>query len=89
MAPPTKWGIGLKLAGLRLSGIAAVEGGVAAAFRREIEAADDPKAKRPDRERLALSSPFRTLKLWVEDASTPAKLAATWRVSSKHTSSFA
>ncbi len=51
-----------------------VEGGVAAAFRREIEAADDPKAKEKELEAElhAYSSPFRTAEaLAVEEIIDP------------------
>ena len=42
-----------------------IEGGVTAAYRREIDAAEDPEAKRAENEaRLnALRSPFRTVRL--------------------------
>jgi methylmalonyl-CoA decarboxylase subunit alpha len=51
-----------------------VEGGVAAAFRREIQAADDPKAKEKELEEelRAYSSPFRTAEaLAVEEIIDP------------------
>lgn len=51
-----------------------VEGGVAAAFRREIEAADDPRAKERELEAelLAYTSPFRTAEaLAVEEIIDP------------------
>ena len=51
-----------------------VEGGVAAAFRREIQAADDPKAKEKELEAglRAYSSPFRTAEaLAVEEIIDP------------------
>ena len=51
-----------------------IEGGVAAAFRREIEAAEDPKAREQELERelRAYSSPFRTAEaLAVEEIIDP------------------
>jgi acetyl-CoA carboxylase carboxyltransferase component len=51
-----------------------VEGGVAVAYRREIEAADDPKAKEAalEDEHRFYSSPFRTAEAFgVEDMIDP------------------
>jgi acetyl-CoA carboxylase carboxyltransferase component len=51
-----------------------IEGGVAAAYRRVIEAADDPDAKRREieAELEALASPFRTAEATGQDIIDPA-----------------
>jgi acetyl-CoA carboxylase carboxyltransferase component len=51
-----------------------IEGGVSAAYRRIIEAADDPAAKRLEieRELEALASPFRTAEATAQDIIDPA-----------------
>jgi acetyl-CoA carboxylase carboxyltransferase component len=75
MAATDKMGIGLKLAWPTAEwGSLPVEGGVAAAFRREIEAADDPKAKEAEIEAKLrrFASPFRTAEAFgVEDVIDP------------------
>ena len=52
-----------------------ISGGAAAAYRREIESADDPEAKRVEIEdRLnALASPFRTAEATGQDIIDPAE----------------
>ncbi|MDM9558063.1 acyl-CoA carboxylase subunit beta [Bordetella petrii] len=75
MAATDKVGIGLKLAWPTAEwGSLPVEGGVAAAFRREIEAADDPRQKEAEiEEKLRrFGSPFRTAEAFgVEDVIDP------------------
>jgi methylmalonyl-CoA decarboxylase subunit alpha len=49
-----------------------IEGGVAAAFRREIAAAPDPKGRETAAELRAIASPFRTTQAFgVEDIVDP------------------
>ncbi|QWE98170.1 acyl-CoA carboxylase subunit beta [Cupriavidus sp. EM10] len=75
MAATDKNGLGLKLAWPTAEwGSLPIEGGVAAAFRREIAASDDPAAKERELEhRLRqLASPFRTAEAFgVEDVLDP------------------
>jgi acetyl-CoA carboxylase carboxyltransferase component len=75
MAATDKNGLGLKLAWPTAEwGSLPIEGGVAAAFRREIAAAEDPAAKeREIEQRLRLvASPFRTAEAFgVEDIIDP------------------
>ena len=75
MATCQQRGVNLKLAWPSAEwGSLPVEGGVAVAFRREIEAADDPKAKEAELEEelRVYSSPFRTAEAFgVEDILDP------------------
>jgi acetyl-CoA carboxylase carboxyltransferase component len=75
MATTDKTGIGLKLAWPSAEwGSLPIEGGVAAAFRREIEAAANPREKERELEAdlRALTSPFRTAEAFgVEDIIDP------------------
>lgn len=75
MATCQQRGVNLKLAWPSAEwGSLPVEGGVAVAFRREIEAADDPKAKEAELEEelRVYASPFRTAEAFgVEDILDP------------------
>jgi methylmalonyl-CoA decarboxylase subunit alpha len=75
MATTDKNGIGLKLAWPSAEwGSLPIEGGVAAAYRREIAAAEDPaqKEKELEAELRALASPFKTAEAFgVEDIIDP------------------
>lgn len=75
MATCDKNGIGLKLAWPSAEwGSLPIEGGVAAAFRRDIQAATDPKAREAELEAelRELTSPFRTAEAFgVEDIIDP------------------
>lgn len=60
-----------------------IEGGVAAAFRREIAPAPDPKGRETEAELRAVASPFRTAQAFgVEDIVDPRETPPTCAVSS-------